>query len=47
MKLCFPQYREGALPEDGFANKLNWEVIAAVRGGGGGEQEGGGYCQRV
>ncbi len=30
VKLCFPQYREGKLPEDGFANKLSWEVVAAV-----------------
>ncbi|GAX76023.1 hypothetical protein CEUSTIGMA_g3466.t1 [Chlamydomonas eustigma] len=29
VKLCFPQYRVGGLPEDGFANKLKWEVVAA------------------
>jgi hypothetical protein len=29
--LFFPQWREGLLPEMGFADKLKWEVVATVR----------------
>lgn len=28
--LAFPQWREGILPENGFAGRLTWEVVETV-----------------
>jgi hypothetical protein len=28
--LAFPQWRDGPLPHNGFADKLRWEVMGAV-----------------
>lgn len=29
--MAFPQWREGLLPEDGFAGRFTWEVVETVR----------------